>query len=124
MSPVFATCALDEQHYWTSLAIANAILFSPGWWRPTEIFFCSSADAHINGEDPSDLLLGCQLFILGLCCHMPRQARIVVPGSAHHVTQRGNQRRQLFFSDEDYRLYLMLLGETAPRFGVCLQAIA
>ncbi len=35
---------------------------------------------------------------------MPRIARIVVPGRAHHVTQRGNRRMQTFFCDDDYQL--------------------
>jgi len=51
---------------------------------------------------------------------MPRQARIVVPGAVHQVTQRGNQRRQMFFDEADYRLYLNLLRDTAPRYGVRL----
>jgi putative transposase len=29
---------------------------------------------------------------------MTRLARIVIPGLAHHVTQRGNRREQVFFS--------------------------
>jgi putative transposase len=33
---------------------------------------------------------------------MARLARIVVPDVAHHVTQRGNRRQEVFFSDEDY----------------------
>ena len=52
---------------------------------------------------------------------MPRQARIVVPGCPHHVTQRGNQRRQMFCCAEDYRRYLSRLGELAPRYGVSLR---
>ena len=42
---------------------------------------------------------------------MARLARVVVPGVPHHVTQRGNRRQPVFFSDEDYRLYLALLAE-------------
>ncbi|MEN6605481.1 MAG: hypothetical protein ABFD86_23975, partial [Bryobacteraceae bacterium] len=38
----------------------------------------------------------------GLHCthffHMPRRPRVVVPGVAHRVTQRGNNRQQVFFS--------------------------
>lgn len=40
---------------------------------------------------------------------MARLARVVIPGLAHHVTQRGNGRQQTFFSDTDYALYLRLL---------------
>jgi putative transposase len=39
-----------------------------------------------------------------------RLARVVIPGLAHHVTQRGNGRRRVFFSDQDYALYLRLLA--------------
>ena len=48
---------------------------------------------------------------------MPRRARIIVPGVAHHVTQRGNNRQQVFCSDEDRRLYLDLLTRYARRYG-------
>ena len=33
---------------------------------------------------------------------MARLARVVVPGVAHHVTQRGNRRQPTFFQEEDY----------------------
>ena len=39
---------------------------------------------------------------------MARLSRIVIPGIAHHVTQRGNRRLPVFFSDEDRALYLQL----------------
>ena len=42
---------------------------------------------------------------------MARLARVIVPGLAHHVTQRGNGRAKTFFSDEDYKLYLRLITE-------------
>ena len=40
---------------------------------------------------------------------MPRAARLVLPGIPHHVTQRGNRRERVFFSDDDYASYLSLL---------------
>lgn len=40
---------------------------------------------------------------------MPKQARFVVPGYPHHVTQRGARRQRTFFKDSDYRAYLGLL---------------
>jgi putative transposase len=49
---------------------------------------------------------------------MARLARVVVPGVAHHVTQRGNRRQQTFFQEDDYRAYLELLGEWCGRCGV------
>jgi REP-associated tyrosine transposase len=42
---------------------------------------------------------------------MPRIARVVGPGLPHHVTQRGNRRQTTFFTEDDYRAYLDLLGE-------------
>ncbi len=35
---------------------------------------------------------------------------VVVPGMAHHVTQRGNRRQRAFFRDSDYEDYLLLLA--------------
>ncbi len=32
---------------------------------------------------------------------MPRIARVIVPGSPHHVTHRGNNRQTTFFVDDD-----------------------
>ena len=42
---------------------------------------------------------------------MPRRARTVFSGVAHHVTQRGNRREDVFFSDEDRLVYLAWLHE-------------
>jgi len=42
---------------------------------------------------------------------MARLARVVVPGVAHHVAQRGNRRQQTSFDEDDYRACLALLGE-------------
>src|SRR6185295_11718747 len=44
---------------------------------------------------------------------MPRKSRIVVPGCAHHVTQRGNRRMPVFRDDADRLRYLDLLREQA-----------
>ena len=49
---------------------------------------------------------------------MARLARVVVPGVAHHVTQRGNRRQPTFFQEDDYRAYLELLGEWCGRCTV------
>ena len=49
---------------------------------------------------------------------MARLARIVVPGVAHHVTQRGNRRQDVFFSDDDYAAYRDLVAEACRREGV------
>ncbi len=52
---------------------------------------------------------------------MARLARIVIPGVAHHVTQRGNRRMPVFFGDDDRRLYLELLAAATKASGTrCL----
>jgi len=38
-------------------------------------------------------------------------ARLVVPHHPHHLTQRGNRRQPVFYSDEDYRAYLALVRD-------------
>lgn len=48
-------------------------------------------------------------------CLLPRLARIVVPDTPHHVTQRGNRREPVFFGPADYRLYRTLLAEAAVK---------
>lgn len=42
---------------------------------------------------------------------MARQARVVIPGTPHHVTQRGNRRQPTFFDEGDYLTYLQLAAE-------------
>jgi putative transposase len=42
---------------------------------------------------------------------MARFPRVVATGAAHHITQRGNARRDVFFTDSDRRIYLDLLGD-------------
>ena len=49
---------------------------------------------------------------------MARLARLVVPGVAHHVTQRGNRRQQVFFGDDDYVEYRTLIAESCRAAGV------
>jgi len=56
---------------------------------------------------------------------MGRMARVVVPGLAHHVTQRGNHQQDVFFCDSDRGLYLRLLADYSQRYqlrllGYCL----
>ena len=52
---------------------------------------------------------------------MPRIARIVVPGIPYHITQRGNRRADVFFSDEDRNIYLKLLLEYAGKHGLAVK---
>ena len=56
---------------------------------------------------------------------MPRTSRVVIAGCAHHVTQRGNNRQDVFFVDDDRRVFLVFLAEAAELFelvvdGYCL----
>ena len=52
---------------------------------------------------------------------MVRLARIVIPGVAHHVTQRGNRKQEVFFSEADYAAYRALVAEACAASGVrCL----
>jgi len=51
---------------------------------------------------------------------MPRVARIAVPGVPHHITQRGNNRQDAFFVDDDRRVYLALLRRQAEAHGMAV----
>lgn len=56
---------------------------------------------------------------------MARMSRIVVPGTPHHVTQRGNRRQRTFFGDADFVRYLQLAAEWCAKaevecWGYCL----
>lgn len=44
---------------------------------------------------------------------MARVARIVVPEIPRHITQRGNNRQPIFFTDDHRRLYLAFLHRYA-----------
>jgi putative transposase len=55
---------------------------------------------------------------------MPRVARIVLPGCPHHITQRGNNRQDIFFVDDDKQVYLQILARQAERYGLVLHAYA
>jgi len=49
---------------------------------------------------------------------MPRKARVVIPAVPHHITQRGNNRQDVFFTEDDRRLYLSILREQSKKFGL------
>ena len=53
---------------------------------------------------------------------MARLPRFVVPGLPHHVTQRGARRMQVFFSEDDYRLYARVLAIQARRHDLDIWA--
>ena len=49
---------------------------------------------------------------------MARMARIVVPGFAHHVTQRGNRRANVFDDDACRHTYLSLFDRYRQEHGL------
>jgi putative transposase len=49
---------------------------------------------------------------------MTREARIVLPGVAHHITQRGVRRLDTFRDDEDRVRYLNIFQKSCARFGL------
>ncbi len=51
---------------------------------------------------------------------MPRQARVVAVGAPHHITHRGNNRQDVFLSDEDRRRYQYRLQPQLEACGVSL----
>lgn len=53
---------------------------------------------------------------------MARIARAVVPAQPHHITQRGNDRQDVFFVDDDRRKYLSLLKEQSEKYGLKIVA--
>ena len=53
---------------------------------------------------------------------MPRRMRVVVPDLPHHVTHRGNRRKETFREPEDYEVYLRLLRKYALRYGLRIWA--
>jgi putative transposase len=53
---------------------------------------------------------------------MPRFARLVIPGLPHHVTQRGNRRQPVFFTEDDRQAYLRALLVQTQQQGVAIWA--
>ncbi len=53
---------------------------------------------------------------------MARRPRVVVPGVPHHVTQQGNRKEDVFFSDEGRWKYLDLLAEYSAKHGLQIMA--
>jgi putative transposase len=48
---------------------------------------------------------------------MPRIARVVVAGYPHHVTQRGNNKADVFFDENDRWVYLYLLKNYSRKYS-------
>lgn len=53
---------------------------------------------------------------------MPRTARLVVEHVPYHITQRGNRRQNVFFTDDDRRQYLAWLRDYSERYDLELLA--
>ena len=53
---------------------------------------------------------------------MARKPRIYIPGVAHHVIQRGNNRQACFGDDSDFKAYLSYLKEAAIQNSVAIHA--
>jgi putative transposase len=51
---------------------------------------------------------------------MPRKARAVALDTPHHVTQRGNGRQNVFFTDRDREVYLNAFFDYASRYRVAV----
>jgi putative transposase len=49
---------------------------------------------------------------------MARQWRIEYPGAFYHVLSRGNDRQEVFRSDDDRKMFLGLIGEVSTRFQI------
>jgi len=58
----------------------------------------------------------------GLVIVMARLPRLYVPGCAHHLIQRGNNRQACFFDDLDYAFYLDKLKEASEKHQVSIHA--
>jgi hypothetical protein len=72
---------------------------------------------HLRGNASTRYLFPSVLF-RGELAFMTRLARMVVSGLPHHVTQRGNRRKSIFFEDGDREIYRDLLGEQARKADV------
>jgi REP element-mobilizing transposase RayT len=53
---------------------------------------------------------------------MARSARIQFPGAFYHIWARGNHQENIYFSDQDRKLFIRLLAATAKRMNWICQA--
>ena len=53
---------------------------------------------------------------------MARLPRLYLPGCAHHVIQRGNNRQACFYGEADYKAYLAFLKDAAAKYQVAIHA--
>lgn len=97
---------------WRSLEAGDIVLGDAGYGSYAEV-----AMLRERGVENRDSHL---LYTAIICYHslMPRIARIVIQGLPHHITQRGNNRQEVFLSPDDRKLYLTILGNQASRYGL------
>ncbi|AZZ94013.1 transposase [Hahella sp. KA22] len=53
---------------------------------------------------------------------MARLPRLYLPGCAHHIIQRGNNREPCFYDEADYKAYLSFLKDAADKYQVDIHA--
>ena len=53
---------------------------------------------------------------------MARPLRIEFPDATYHVTSRGNERRPIFYDDQDRLAFLCFLGQAVKRFSWSITA--
>ena len=53
---------------------------------------------------------------------MPRKPRFFFANFANHIIQRGNNKDAVFYEEEDYQKYLIILNEAATKHGVKIHA--
>jgi len=53
---------------------------------------------------------------------MARIARVVYPGVAHHITQRGIRRLDIFIDDDDKRFFIKLLQKYSEKYQLKIHA--
>ncbi|MEI6336557.1 MAG: transposase, partial [Methylococcaceae bacterium] len=53
---------------------------------------------------------------------MTRPLRIELSGGIYHVTSRGNRQDDIYFSDDDRKVWLNLLGQVCQRFNWYIHA--
>jgi REP element-mobilizing transposase RayT len=53
---------------------------------------------------------------------MTRPLRLEFSGALYHITSRGNGREAIYFSDDDYELFLAVLGDVCERFNWVVHA--
>jgi putative transposase len=54
---------------------------------------------------------------------MARMARLILPGMAFHVVQRGNHRDTVFVTDQDRQVFLKILHEYSERYQLRISVI-